>query len=244
MTQIYSELGVINNSISKILDFQNNEYKSKIMLLVTKVKQLARFQVEILENDELRKNELINLQNLEGNCYQLLQQANLTINDITKNSNIDYDKYEEQVKESFQWINFQQVLAEVLYRIEELKYTLYLGLTSREQCLSFYDDCSKQIKNVRIELNKWHANQAARLNIDIENQRRKKQSFEAMLFKIPGLINDNLNFKNINEKTVEMIRNQTNEVAMENASNYDNDLYQKDVSLIVKDGKLFYLPGN
>lgn len=244
MTQIYSGIGVISDSISKIVDFQNNEYKSKIMAMAIKVKQIAYFKTEILENDELRKNELINLQNLENTCIQLLQQANLTINDITKNSNIDYDKYEEQVKELFKWSQFQQVLVEVLYRIGELKYALSLGLISRDQCFSLYNECSKQVENIRIELNEWHTNQAASLDIDIKAHRRKRQAWDAIKFKIPGMINDNLNYRTIDEKTVEMIFNQTNGVAIEYEANYDNNLYQDDVKLIVKDGKLFYFPGD
>ena len=38
MTQINAELGVINNQISQILDFQNNEYRSRVFSLVAHVK--------------------------------------------------------------------------------------------------------------------------------------------------------------------------------------------------------------
>ena len=52
MTQINAELGQISDGISKISDFQDNEYRSRVFSLVSHVKTIAEFQVEILENDE------------------------------------------------------------------------------------------------------------------------------------------------------------------------------------------------
>lgn len=54
MTQINAELGAIGDGISKIQDFQDNEYRSRVFSLVAYVKKIADFQTEILENDELR----------------------------------------------------------------------------------------------------------------------------------------------------------------------------------------------
>lgn len=57
MTQINTELGVISDGISQIADFQT----------------------EILENDELRLSKIAQLDSLEEKCTQLLGQANLTL---------------------------------------------------------------------------------------------------------------------------------------------------------------------
>ena len=51
MTQINSELEKIGNGISKVSDFQDNEYRSRIFALVSHVKKIAAFQTEIIEND-------------------------------------------------------------------------------------------------------------------------------------------------------------------------------------------------
>ncbi len=53
MTQINAELGEISDGISKISNFQDNEFRSRVFSLVAHVKKIADFQVEILENDEL-----------------------------------------------------------------------------------------------------------------------------------------------------------------------------------------------
>ena len=43
MTKIDAELGKINNGISKISDFQDNEYRSKVFSLVSHIKKIADF---------------------------------------------------------------------------------------------------------------------------------------------------------------------------------------------------------
>lgn len=79
MTQINAELSEISEGITKISDFQDNEYKSKVFALVAQIQKAAKFQVNILDNDELRISEIANLNNWEQECIQLLGQANLTI---------------------------------------------------------------------------------------------------------------------------------------------------------------------
>ncbi|UJF16272.1 hypothetical protein LZ578_03850 [Jeotgalibaca sp. MA1X17-3] len=85
MEQINAELKEINNGITKIVDFQDNEYRSKVFALVTQVQKTAHFQVDILENEELKIRELSNLDNREQMCIELLGQANLTIDGFSKN---------------------------------------------------------------------------------------------------------------------------------------------------------------
>lgn len=81
MTQINAELSEINDGIEKISNFQDNEYKSKVFTLVAQVKKIASFQVEIIDNPELRASEIEHLNKLEDECSQLLGQANLTLSD-------------------------------------------------------------------------------------------------------------------------------------------------------------------
>ena len=56
-----------------------------------------------------------------------------------------------------------------------------------------------------------------------------------------GLFNDDFNYKKMSQSTITQIEHQT-----ENASTIkgveSENLYQEDVRLIAKDGKLFYLP--
>lgn len=95
MTQINAELGEISNGISKIADFQ----------------------VEILENDELRLSKIAQLDSLEEECTKLLDQVNLTLAGYAKKNDLDYEAYEKELKGAQNWYMYQKALLDVLYKI-------------------------------------------------------------------------------------------------------------------------------
>lgn len=68
MTQINAELGAINDGISEIQNFQDNEYRSRVFSLIAHVKKIVDFQTEILENNELRISKINQLDSLEEEC--------------------------------------------------------------------------------------------------------------------------------------------------------------------------------
>ena len=75
MTQINAEIDEISDGISKITDFQDNEFRSRVFSLVAHVKKITDFQVEILDNDELRLSKIAQLDSMEEQCTQLLGQG-------------------------------------------------------------------------------------------------------------------------------------------------------------------------
>ncbi|MGO1558329.1 MAG: hypothetical protein ACTHWS_12380 [Staphylococcus equorum] len=78
ITQINNELESISSNISQVIDVQNNEYKCKVFALISKVKNLSTFQTKLLENKELRKDEIFNLNYLEQRCIEVLGLVHLT----------------------------------------------------------------------------------------------------------------------------------------------------------------------
>lgn len=88
MSEVNNKLEALNDSMSKISDFQQKEFKSRILSLIDRVVLISEFSSEILENDEMRKIKLHTIEDLEGEATQLLQQVNLTINDIAMNNAI------------------------------------------------------------------------------------------------------------------------------------------------------------
>lgn len=243
MSQINAELGVISDGISKISDFQNNEYRSRVFSLVAHIKKIADFQVEILENEELRLSKISQLDSLEEECTKLLGQANLTLVDYSEKRDLDYDSYEKELKEAQKWYMYQKSLTEVLYRISDLRYTLHLGAVSREQCVALLPTYSRQVEETKQRLAAWHNDTTQSLKIDTCEMRRKREGLDGVIHFIPGLFNDNFNFKAIEENTAEMIKTQSEE--HHDLREYDtSDLYSEDVQLIVKGEKLYYLPSD
>ena len=241
MSQINDQLADINAGIEKVADFQQTEFKSKVYALVAEVQKSSTFQVETIENDELRNLELSHLKSLEHECAQLLGQANLSLQDISGKKGLDYDAYEKKIGEAENWFQYQQILLEVMYKISDLSYALNLGAISRENSYALYLPYAKQSEGTLAKLNEWHDEHVKRLEINVEESRRKRQGVEGFFMGALGLFNDDFNYKKMSQSTIARIEHQA-----ENASTVkgieDDDLYQEDVRLIAKDGKLFYLP--
>lgn len=241
MTQINAELEVISDGISQIQDFQDNEYRSRVFSLVAHVKKITDFQTEILENDELRLSKISQLDSLEEECTQLLGQANLTLAGFAKKSDLDYEGYEKALENAQDWFMYQQSLLDILYKISDLRYTLHLGAVSREQCIALLPTYSKQVSDTQARLTAWHEGTAERLGIEMDESRRKRAGFDGVIHFIPGLFNDDLNFRGIEERTISMIAAQ--KTGHDGHHKMDkSELYAEDVQLISKDGKIYYLP--
>ena len=241
MTQINAELGKISDGISKIADFQDNEFRSRVFSLVLHVKKIADFQIEILENEEMRLSKIAQLDNLEEECTKLLGQTNLTLVGYTKKKNLDYEEYEKDLKDAQNWYMYQEALLNVLHKISDLRYTLHLGAVSREQCRALLPTYTKQVFDTQEMLSGWHQDSVKRLSIDTENEKRKRDGFDGFIHLLPGLFNSDLKFRAIAKGTATMIAVQTSghdgEIQQDNS-----DLYAEDVQLISKNGKIYYLP--
>lgn len=241
MTQINAELSEISDGISQIQDFQDNEYRSRVFSLVAHVKKIADFQTEILENDELRLSKIAQLDSLEEECTQLLGQANLTLAGFAKKTGLDYEAYEKALGNAQNWFMYQKSLLDVLYKISDLRYTLHLGAVSREQCVALLPTYTKQVSDTQERLTAWHDGTTQRLGIETDEIRRKRAGFDSVIHFIPGLFNDDFNFRSIEKKTAKMITAQAS--GHESLHVVDtSELYAEDVQLISKGGKIYYLP--
>ena len=241
MKQINAELDVISDGIDKIQSFQENEYRSKVFSLVAHVKRIANFQSEILENDELRISKIYQLDSLEKDCAELLGQANFALADFTNMNKLSYKEYEKVIAEVQKWYTYQKSLIEVMYKISDLRYTLHLGAVSREQCADLLSTYQKQIGDTKELINVWHYKTAKRLGIKIDEICRKRAGFDGAIHFIPGLLKDEYKFRSIDMKTVKMIIEQAMGYE-EQCAAYTSELYNEDVQLISKDGRLYYLP--
>lgn len=241
MEQISTQLEKISDQISKIVSFQENEFKSRVFALAVDVKRMCTFQSERLLEDSLRTVELNRLANLEHECEALLGQANLTIADYTKQLNLDFDEYEEKLREAQNWYRYQVILTNILSEIRNLTFVLYSGKKSTEECTAALSVYMEQTQQAQKALADWHHNMAERLQIDTATSRRKRLGLEGAVFFLPGLINDDWKYRGIAQSTTDLIDAQTSDGVQEH--NPDLNLYQEDVTLISKDGKVYYLPG-
>lgn len=242
MTQINNELESISSDISQIMDFQNNEYKSKVFALVTKVKEMSSFQIEILKNEDWRKAEISNLNRIEQQSLELLGQANLTIAAYSKNMDIDIKEYKKQLMDIQYWVVYQETLLEVLHLIANLKYALYLGAVSRDQCNSLLSTYSKQSRDVSLGLQNWHLEQMEKYGINLEEGNRERYGVDGILHKVPGMIRKELNFRPVPKDVVDII---TKHLTTDKCRQVPvREVFNEDVKLIGKEGKIYYLPAD
>ena len=241
LTQINAELTEISAEILKVTDFQDNEYRSKVFALTAQVRKIAFFQAEILENQELREAEIARYNSLEQECIELLGQANLTIAGFAKKADLYFEQYMKALTEAQNWHVYQKTLLDILCKISDLKYTLHLGAVSREQCNALLPIYTKQVQDAQQLLTSWHDNTTKRLGIEVSAARRKRDGVDGVIHRIPGFFNDDFNFRSISDKTVAMIETQTVGYETEQKAAV-TDFFQEDVRLIVKDGKVYYLP--
>lgn len=241
MSQINDELIKISNKVSEIKNFQDNEYKSRVTSLILYVKNIADFQTEILYDNELRLSKINKLERLEEECTKLLGQANITLDDYSKRTSLKYKKYEKIVGESQNWFMYQNLLLDTLYMISDLRYTLNLGKESREQCVAILSIYAKKTSDTQEALNNWHTEMVKNLDIDLDVNHRKRVGFDKVIHSPLNLIDEKYNYRSIDENTTKMIKGQSSKFEIQ--SNYDtSEIYNEDVQIISKGGKLYYLP--
>lgn len=240
MSEVNDKLETMNKSISEIGDFQQREFKSKIFSLIARVGKISKFSSEILENEELRSRKLHSLDNIEGEVTQLLQQVNITIDELSQsNEQIDFKSYSERIDEFNKLLGFQKVLVSLLEEIGKLMYSLNRGAVKAEMCYSMFNGYVNQSNGILAKLKLWHDNQTKSLGIEIDNHRIKKNGLEGVLGEVQGVFNKDWKYKPLDEKVEKKIISQSDSKKLEVAA--PDEVLSKDVEIVAKDGKLFYL---
>ena len=242
MQQVDTQLAVISDHISKVIDFLDIQYKRDVASLIESVYNISKFRMSSIENEELRGRELDTIQIKRDECQKLLNQAEITLETLTSKNCPDYDDYERTVKEIGKWSQYQTVLVKLLYQINILDFTLHLGIKSKEHCFGSFTLHTSKLESIHDKLVGWHNTQCEVLKIDLEENRRKHTGFLALLEKPISWLHDEWNYKAVGGQTVKMIKSQTSEIATITYS--DDNLFDEDVQIIAKDGKYYYLPAD
>jgi len=229
----------MTKSIDKISDFQQREFKSRILSLISRVGEISQFSSEIMENDEQRKIKLTTTENLKGSATELLGQVNLTITDIIKKSpDPNYKEYQEKVDEFNILVEYQNVLVSILEEISKLTYLLGKGSISTDLSYSLFNKFLEQSIQTRSSLEQWHDRQVKSLCIDLDKNRISKTGFTSFLWAVPGFVDEKWKYKQLKQGLVQQINSQSPPKGK--ALNTPEAVYDEDVQIIIKDGKYFY----
>lgn len=240
MSEINSKLETMNKSINKISEFQDREFKSRSLSLITRVGEISQFSSEILENDEQRKIKLTTLENLKGTATELLGQVNITITDICNNSpKLDYKEYQEKVDDFNILVEYQNILVNVLEEISKLTNLLGKGDISSDMCYSLFNKFLEQSVQTRNVLELWHDKQVKALSIDLDKNRISKSGVEGFFSAIPAFVDEKWKYKELKQGLVQKINTQSQTKLQ--ALNEPETVYDEDVQIIIKDGKYYFL---
>lgn len=236
MTEISDKLEKMSDSINKISDFQDREFKSRIISLVSRVKKYSSFSAEIIEKDETRLRILGVLENIEGDATELLGQVNIEITDICgKNPTPAYQEYQDKIDQLGILVEYQNLLISILSEVSKLTYILGKGTVSSEMSHSMYNDYMAQCIAARNSLESWHDEQTALLKIDLEKNRKSKNWFAAL----PGIVNEKWKYQSLADGLADKINNQSQ--IEPSAIAPAKEIFEEDIEIIIRDGKYYYL---
>ena len=236
MSEINDKLETMSKNINKIVDFQEREFKSRIMSLMTLVGEISHFSVEIIENDELRLIKLSALEDRKASATELLGQVNETIAGILQNNpNPDYKTYQANVEDLFVLFGYQNILVAVLEEISKLTYLLGKGGISMDMSYALFNKFWDMSAQIRRDLRAWHRKQVLLHGIDISNSRKPKN---AMMDFFAGFIDCDWMYRDLKFGLADKITAQTQ--TEPHLKIEQNDIFEEDVEIIVKDGKYYY----
>ena len=240
MSEISSSLETMTKSIDRIGDFQDREFKSRILSVLTLVGEISQFSSEIMENDEQRNLKLAALDNLKATATELLGQVNITISDIThKTQKLSFKEYQLKVDDFKILVEYQNALFTILEEISKLTYLLGKGSISTERSYSTFNKYREQSVQTRNLLGQWHDSQSNTLRIDLEKERITKVGLKAVVSAIPSLIDDRFKYNELSQSLVNEISTQIRNIPERPGE--PKQIYNDDVEIIIRDGKYYYL---
>ena len=95
MNEINNKLNDLKDEISDISDYLYSDYKSRLVHIISKMKEIIDNKSEILGNDFSINKRYDKILELESQCSKLLGQANEIIKNNITEVEIDYNKYEK-----------------------------------------------------------------------------------------------------------------------------------------------------
>lgn len=243
MAQIDDKLGSIQDNISDIKSFLDDERISKIQQLVINLSVIIKHQDEISTNEYINDKELQKLYDYEEVAGNILTHVNKDIsNIIAKESAKDFSEFKRNTENLDKLLKEQEVLIEVMNQISSLKYILYHGSASTEYCYERFNIALKQSSIAKEQIKTYQNKETNAIEVDLEKARYRKSYFlDNVVQPVLGVIDENMNYINLEETLLNKIKNQVNN---EKLQAIELNVYKKDTKLLIQDGKIYYNPTN
>lgn len=243
LAQIDNKLGSIQDDISDIKKFLDNERISKIQQLVINVSVIIKHQDEISTNDSITDKELQKIYDYEEEAGKILAHVNKDISDIIgKESTKNFTAYKENTECLDKLLKEQEVFIKVMNQISSLKYILYHGSATTEYCYARFNVALNQSSVIKGQIKTYQNDEIKSIEIDLEKARYRKSYFlDNVVQPVLGVINDNMNYINLDETLLNKIKKQ---LYNEELQAIELNVYAEDTKLVIQNGKMYYNPTN
>ena len=208
MTEINNKMEQIQQDVEEISSYLDSEYQGKLDHIVSKTKEIIDNKNEILNNNFSRDKRYDEISREEESCTIILGQANNKINELVKDSNLDFKKYENNTKELQKWYVRQQILLQLLLEIGNLRYVLANGNETSMFTHTQYNNYLLQSQNTNEKLYKWHKFYREKFGID-QKEHKRKASFYNVKKNTIGKIKEEWAYNKLDESIEKMINMQT-----------------------------------
>lgn len=238
MNEINNKLDDLKNGIEEINDYLDAEYKSNLIRIVSKMKEIIDNKIEILENDYSRDKRYNEVLDLEDKCATLLGHANEMIKgNITKQEELNYKKYETNIKSINKWFIRQQFLQTLLLEIGNLRYALSNGTESALLSHTQYNQYLDQTNKTNTLLDIWNKSHCEKFGIDVSEIRKKGVLFNIRKNTI-GKIKESYAYDKIDSEVAGIISNQIN---IDKKQPYNRDLANEKIRIQKYKGNYYNL---
>ncbi|MCF0258261.1 MAG: hypothetical protein HUJ54_00240 [Erysipelotrichaceae bacterium] len=250
LSEINKKMDTIQSALSAIKDFQETDFESDVKGMVTEIQEMTQFKKEIFEKEQLRTVQLNKIAFQKSKCNKLLYQVRALIQKQINSKPESYAKYQESLKIIDQWGTYHKILFACLGHLSELEFTFYAGEVSREYCSNLFNVQKPDVHGTHERIKVWSIETCKDFGIDLSNQRRDAAWEKKVLAHGLGILGgaftaipmvifqDSWKFEPLQEVEINYINRQ-----MEGTRNLyqspQDDFYQKDKELIVKNGLLY-----
>ena len=142
------------------------------------------------------QTDIIRVNDFERICSELMEFAVIKMVGIAESSLSKYKEYEDSVCEAQYWYVNQNDLLIELRNISELRRKIIGGDESNRSVLHVYEE---KVKDALHKLNMWHMENCKKFKINVNDDIRRRMGIDFLLHCIPGVFDNELNYKDIDE---------------------------------------------
>ena len=174
LSQISRRLHSIDEKLDKIISFQESEYYGRLLSLVSLMKTERFFEEEILSSPSALADERQKLASAEKETCDLLGQALVSMEKISKEEDLRYQDFEQKSKDAQYWLENSRILLSLLYEISERDYLFFGEEKSKDLCQSLLRQYLARAEKTYSELADFQKRYQEKYRIDLEKKTRKR----------------------------------------------------------------------